>query len=119
MVGHEPKTLRGTQSQWRIRAAGINRAPTDRAMVRPPRFKMPSKLPADIETALRRRPAGVRDFEALAPSHRRQYVGWIESAKREETKARASGGGDSPPGGWQSSWTEMSRHRRAAPSHSL
>ena len=24
----------------------------------------------------------------LAPSHQRRYVGWIESAKREETKAR-------------------------------
>jgi uncharacterized protein YdeI (YjbR/CyaY-like superfamily) len=24
----------------------------------------------------------------LAPSHRRRYVAWIESAKREETKLR-------------------------------
>ena len=27
-------------------------------------------------------------FEALAPSYRRAYVGWIDSAKREETKQR-------------------------------
>jgi uncharacterized protein YdeI (YjbR/CyaY-like superfamily) len=30
----------------------------------------------------------LRHFEALAPSHRRRYVAWIESAKRDETKAR-------------------------------
>ena len=49
---------------------------------------MPSKLPPYIETALRKRPAALRNFEALAPSHRRRYLGWIESGKREETKAR-------------------------------
>jgi uncharacterized protein YdeI (YjbR/CyaY-like superfamily) len=29
-----------------------------------------------------------RHFEALPPSHRRRYIAWIESAKREETKLR-------------------------------
>ncbi|MGH9255803.1 MAG: YdeI/OmpD-associated family protein [Vicinamibacterales bacterium] len=29
-----------------------------------------------------------RAFERLAPSHRRQYIGWIDSAKRAETRAR-------------------------------
>ena len=29
-----------------------------------------------------------RHFEALAPSQRRRYLAWIESAKREETKLR-------------------------------
>jgi uncharacterized protein YdeI (YjbR/CyaY-like superfamily) len=77
------------KASGRLRAAGINRAPTERGYdPRPPRFKMPSKLPPYIETALRKRPAALRHFEALAPSHRRKYVGWIESAKREETKAR-------------------------------
>jgi uncharacterized protein YdeI (YjbR/CyaY-like superfamily) len=33
-------------------------------------------------------PATRRHFEGLAPSHRRRYIGWIESAKHEETKAR-------------------------------
>jgi uncharacterized protein YdeI (YjbR/CyaY-like superfamily) len=49
---------------------------------------MPSTLPLYIETALRKHPTALRYFEVLAPSHRRRYVGWIESAKREETKAR-------------------------------
>jgi uncharacterized protein YdeI (YjbR/CyaY-like superfamily) len=34
------------------------------------------------------KPAAWRYFEGLAPSHRRRYVGWIESAKREDTKIR-------------------------------
>jgi uncharacterized protein YdeI (YjbR/CyaY-like superfamily) len=73
----------------RLKPGGINRPPTDRSYdPLPPRFKMPSKLPPYIRTALRKRPAALRYFEALAPSHRRRYVGWIESAKHEETKAR-------------------------------
>jgi uncharacterized protein YdeI (YjbR/CyaY-like superfamily) len=29
-----------------------------------------------------------RSFETLAPSYRRAYVGWIDAAKREDTKER-------------------------------
>jgi uncharacterized protein YdeI (YjbR/CyaY-like superfamily) len=49
---------------------------------------MPATLPPYIQAALRKQPAAWRYFQALAPSHRRRYVGWIETAKREETKAR-------------------------------
>jgi uncharacterized protein YdeI (YjbR/CyaY-like superfamily) len=49
---------------------------------------MPATLPRYIQAALKKQPAALRNFQALAPSHRRRYVGWIESAKREETKAR-------------------------------
>jgi uncharacterized protein YdeI (YjbR/CyaY-like superfamily) len=46
-----------------------------------------------IQLRLRSSSGGLRpnhqiDFHALAPSHRRRYVGWIETAKREETKPR-------------------------------
>jgi uncharacterized protein YdeI (YjbR/CyaY-like superfamily) len=77
------------KASGRLKPAGLNRAPTDRTYgPLPPRFELPSKLPHYIQTALRKRPVALRRFEALAPSHRRQYVGWIESAKREETKDR-------------------------------
>jgi uncharacterized protein YdeI (YjbR/CyaY-like superfamily) len=49
---------------------------------------MPSKLSPYIQTALRKHPEALRYFEALAPSDRRRYVGWIESAKHQETKTR-------------------------------
>lgn len=83
------KRYAALKASGRLTPAGINRAPTDRSYgPPPPRFKMPSKLPPYIQTALRKRPAALRYFEALAPSHRRRYVGWIESAKHEETKTR-------------------------------
>lgn len=76
------------EASGRLQPAGIDRAPTDRTSDPPPRYEMPSRIPAYIETALRKHPAALRHFEALTPSHRRRYLGWIESAKREETKAR-------------------------------
>jgi uncharacterized protein YdeI (YjbR/CyaY-like superfamily) len=77
------------KASGRLMPAGLNRAPTDRTYSpRPARFELPSKLPHYIEAALRKQPAALRCFEALVPSHRRRYVGWIESAKREETKRR-------------------------------
>jgi len=49
---------------------------------------MPSKLPAYVQAALSGNATALRHFEALAPSHRRRYLAWIESAKRQETKLR-------------------------------
>ena len=49
---------------------------------------MPATIPRYIQAALKKEPAAWQYFEGLAPSHRRRYIGWIESAKREETKAR-------------------------------
>jgi uncharacterized protein YdeI (YjbR/CyaY-like superfamily) len=82
------KRYTALKASGRLEPAGISRAPTSRNARRPPRFETPSRLPPYIETALKKRPSALRHFEALPPSHRRQYVGWIDSAKREETKAR-------------------------------
>lgn len=45
------------------------------------------EVPDDLAAALRATPAALHAFETLAYSHRREYVRWIESAKREETRA--------------------------------
>ena len=83
------KRYAALKASGRLKPAGISRAPTDRGYAPlPPRYEMPSKVPAYIQTALRKNPAALRHFEALAPSHRRRYLGWIESAKQDETKAR-------------------------------
>jgi uncharacterized protein YdeI (YjbR/CyaY-like superfamily) len=77
------------KAEGRLKPPGIERPPTDRGYApRPPRMPLPPKLPAYIQTALKNHPSARRHFEALAPSHRRRYVAWIESAKREETKLR-------------------------------
>ena len=73
----------------RLQPPGVKRPPTDRGYgPRPPRRALPARLPPYIRAALRGHPAAGRHFEALAPSHRRRYVAWIESAGREDTKQR-------------------------------
>ena len=74
------------RASGRLRAAGLKRPPTSRSYDRPRRW--PSKVPQYIRRALRSRPAAWNYFERLAPSHRRMYIAWIDSAKRQETKAR-------------------------------
>jgi uncharacterized protein YdeI (YjbR/CyaY-like superfamily) len=69
-----------------LTAAGRERPPTGRIAVAPPRREW--VLPAYMKRALKANPRAWRHFEQLAPSHRRQYVGWVDSAKRAETKAR-------------------------------
>ena len=83
------KRYAALKASGRLKPSGIERAPTDRGYgPRPARYQMPATLPRYIQAALSKDPAALRYFEGLAPSHRRRYIGWIESAKREETKAR-------------------------------
>ena len=73
----------------RLKPPGIERPPTSRGDApRPPRLEMPARLSAYIQAALKKHPKARRHFEAMPPSHQREYYAWIESAKREETKLR-------------------------------
>ena len=42
-----------------------------------------SVLPSYIEETLKGDPLAWQNFEKLAPSYQRAYIGWIESAKRQ------------------------------------
>ncbi|MBL8860606.1 MAG: YdeI/OmpD-associated family protein [Planctomycetes bacterium] len=48
----------------------------------------PARLHPDFALALKRSARARRTFEALAPSHQREYREWIAEARREETRAR-------------------------------
>ena len=74
------------RASGRLVAAGLKRPPTSRSYdeLRPPPFKVPQY----IRQALRSRPAAWNYFERLAPSYRRMYIAWIDSAKQQETKTR-------------------------------
>ncbi len=74
------------EASGRLTGAGLNRAPTDRSYAAP--RPLPSKVPQYIQEAFLKRPTAWSNFESLAPSYRRLYVGWIDSAKRQETKRR-------------------------------
>lgn len=74
------------KASGRLMAAGLNRPPTDRSGDAP----RPSlaKIPRYIQEALAGNPPAWNFFESLAPSYRRLYIGWIDSAKHQETKTR-------------------------------
>lgn len=50
--------------------------------------KSPTKTPAAFAAALAKHKKAKTQFEAFAPSHKREYVEWIAEAKREETRER-------------------------------
>jgi uncharacterized protein YdeI (YjbR/CyaY-like superfamily) len=50
--------------------------------------KPPPTPPADMLAALRRNAAARKTFEALPPSHQREYIQWLEEAKRPETREK-------------------------------
>ena len=73
------------QASGRLAPAGLRRAPTDRSYAPRP---SPSKVPRYIQEALESRPAAWNYFASLAPSYRRLYIAWIDSAKQHEAKMR-------------------------------
>ncbi len=74
------------KASGRLTPAGLKRAPSDRSGDAP--RPCPSKVPQYIQRALRSRPVAWNYFESLAPSYRRMYIAWIDSAKQQETKTR-------------------------------
>ena len=54
--------------------------------------KTPSKkelvVPPFIQEALNGNQKAKENFNRLAPTYKRHYIGWITSAKREETRVR-------------------------------
>jgi uncharacterized protein YdeI (YjbR/CyaY-like superfamily) len=73
-------------SRGLLAAPGLKRPPTSRSADAP--RPLVNELPSYIRRALGANRRAWRFFEGLAPSYRRTYVGWIGSAKREETKER-------------------------------
>ena len=45
-------------------------------------------VPAELETAFKRSKKAKENFDAFSPSHKREYVEWINEAKTEATKER-------------------------------
>lgn len=46
------------------------------------------ELADDIRLALEASPAARQTFEKMPPSHQREYVKWIEEAKKAETRVK-------------------------------
>lgn len=67
----------------RLAAPGIARSPEGRPVVDAPRH---TTIPDYIEKALKQDSRAWKFFDSLAPSYRRLYLSWIDTAKREETR---------------------------------
>jgi len=48
----------------------------------------PNKIPLDLKKALSQNKVAISNFMRFAPSYRKNFIGWIESAKREETRQK-------------------------------
>lgn len=68
---------------------GLERPPTGRSGDAP--RPSASAIPPYIEKQFKGNARAWDYFQQLAPSYRRAYIGWIDSAKREETKQRRLG----------------------------
>lgn len=66
-----------------LNEAGVKVPPRRRASAKPEPV-----APPDLVAALKRVRGAAARFRAFSPSHKREYVEWIEEAKREETRRR-------------------------------
>ena len=69
----------------RLAAPGLAAAPTEKRYASRPAIP---DLPAYIAKAFKTNPKAWRNFQALAPTYRRNFVVWIHIAKRPETRER-------------------------------
>lgn len=53
-----------------------------------PTSKEKFEIPMDIEQAIQANPKAWETYNALSPSSRKKYLGWVLSAKKEETVGR-------------------------------
>jgi len=66
----------------------INQAKERGQWLKSARLKKDFTVPQYIEHALQSNDKALSNFRKLAPSYKRQYVGWVDSAKKEETRRR-------------------------------
>jgi uncharacterized protein YdeI (YjbR/CyaY-like superfamily) len=68
--------------------AAIAAARADGSWKRAPNNAVPAAIPRELATALRGSPRAKATYDALAPSHQRQWQQWIHAAKQAATRAR-------------------------------
>jgi uncharacterized protein YdeI (YjbR/CyaY-like superfamily) len=69
------------------KAAALNAAGIKPAKVAAPP-KPPPDVPADLAAALRKNAEARTRFAAMSVSHQREYIEWLQDAKREETRGK-------------------------------
>jgi uncharacterized protein YdeI (YjbR/CyaY-like superfamily) len=67
-----------------LQDAGVKRTATATKKGAP----KPVVIPPELAKALAKQPAVKKQFDAMSPSHRREYCEWIAEAKQEATRER-------------------------------
>ena len=70
------------------KAAALNDGGVKPARAAGPKPKAPLQVPADLTAALRRKRGALANFNAMSPSHQREYIEWLIDAKRAETRSK-------------------------------
>jgi uncharacterized protein YdeI (YjbR/CyaY-like superfamily) len=88
----QPADLPSAKALKALVQAAVARIASDAAAPPAPAARRRAKpvpaIPADLAAALAATPDARRQFDALPPSHRREYLAWVLEAKRAETRAR-------------------------------
>jgi Bacteriocin-protection, YdeI or OmpD-Associated/Domain of unknown function (DUF1905) len=69
-------------------ATGVDAGDRVRVRMEPDTEPRTVRVPSDLRAALAADPAVERAFAKLSFTHRREYVEWVEEARRQETRAR-------------------------------
>jgi len=66
----------------------INEAQKSGLWEKTERPRLSFEMPPEFAEALENNPKAKENFEKLAPSYQKQYLGWIEVAKQPETRKK-------------------------------
>ena len=95
----EPESIRSVIGGWGLNAKlaydhtqpgldAVSKAKESGAWEQSPPSPLTLEMPEAFRRALAANPQAKLFFEQLAPGYRKQYAGWIASAKRKETRER-------------------------------
>ena len=85
------KRIKKLKKQGLLTEAGIVKVREAKASGlwdKPDRPQISSSLPRELESSLAKNKKAKSFFDQLAPSYQNRFIGWISSAKRQETKVR-------------------------------
>ena len=69
-------------------AAELNESGVKSPRATSPKPRARLEVPADLASALRANRVAQANFDAMSPSHRREYIEWLVGVKREETRSK-------------------------------
>ncbi|MBN1349813.1 YdeI/OmpD-associated family protein [candidate division KSB1 bacterium] len=82
------KKLIASNRMTEVGLAKINIAKKNGQWDKPDRPNIPVELPPDFQHALEQNPKANENFQKLALTYQKHYIGWISIAKRQETKEK-------------------------------